>query len=303
MAAAHPRLLAIGANLEFVGFDRQQLSECDVVFFATPAGVAARHVPSLLKEEKIVVDCGPDFRLRDVGVWQQVYSLEHPCPELLEQAAYGIPELFAADIAKASLIAAAGCYATCIQLAAAPVAKSLAKAGAAEIQIVATGMSGTSGAGRRADRHDLLLAEAGNNACAYALDGHRHAPEIVQGIGSYAGREAQLAFVPHLLPLPRGMLATLHIIADGKFVPAATAADALARAYESEPCVSVLPPGSSPQLASVLHTDRALIGTSGTGEAAAIVGALDNLGKGAAGQAVQCLNLRLGLAATTGLAA
>ena len=303
VSAAHPRLLAIGRELDFVPFSPQQLPECDVVFFATPVGVAAKHAPALLAEEKIVVDCGPDFRLRDIGVWQQVYSLEHPAPELVEQAAYGLPELFAADTAKANLIAAPGCYATCIQLAAAPVVRVIAGQGATEVRIVAAGMSGTSGAGRRTDRPDLLLAEAGNNACAYALDGHRHAPEIVQGIGKYAGLEAQLAFVPHLLPLPRGMLATIHIIADGKFVPAATAADALARTYENEPCVSVLPAGSSPQLASVLHTDRAVLGTSGTGKSAAIVCALDNLGKGAAGQAVQCLNLRLGLAAATGLTA
>ena len=302
VAAAHPRLLG-GRPLEFSPLSGPALEACDAVFFATPAGVAARHAESLLAKGKIVIDCGPDFRLRDAGDWQRIYGMEHPCPQLLERSAYGIPELFAADIAAADLISAPGCYATCIQLAAAPIARHLAGQDAAAASIVAAGMSGTSGAGRRADRHDLLLAEAGNNACAYALDGHRHAAEITQGIKRHAGLEVQLAFVPHLLPLPRGMLATVHILADGRFVPPQAAAGILAAAYADEPCIRVLAAGSSPQLASVLHTDRAVIGTSAAGSAAAIVCAIDNLGKGAAGQAVQCLNLRLGLDAATGLIA
>ena len=303
VAAAHPKLAAIGASLEFIPFAPSQLADCDVVFFATPAGIAARHAADLLARERIVIDCGADFRLRDAKQWQQVYGIDHPCPQLLASAAYGIPELFPGAVAKANLIGAAGCYATCIQLAAAPVVKMLAEQGSSEIRIVAAGLSGTSGAGRRTDRHDLLLAEAGNNACAYAINGHRHAPEIIQGIGNYADRVVQLAFVPHLLPLPRGLLATVHIIADGKFVPPETAATALAQAYADEPCISVLPAGTAPQLASVLHTDRAVLAASATGEVAAIVGALDNLGKGAAGQAVQCLNLRLGFNPISGLAA
>ncbi len=298
--AAHPRLLGREVPA-FVPFGADRLLDCDAAFFATPHAVASRYARQLLEAGKLVIDCSPDFRLRDLKEWERWYGQPHPEPDLVAQAAYGLPELFAADIAKADLIAVPGCYATCIQLAAAPLVRALAAEGCRSVSIFAAGMSGTSGAGRRADRPELLLAEAGNNASAYALGGHRHSAEVIQGLQLNSGIGVELAFVPHLLPLPRGMIATLHIGGDCNELTAEQAAAALAEAYRDEPFVEVLDAGQAPQLASVLHTNRAVVGTAADGQPAIAVCAIDNLLKGAAGQAVQCLNLRLNLAPSAGL--
>lgn len=290
VAEAHPRLAGSGQRFEAAVPAGAQV---DAVFFATPPRVAMAEAGRWLDAGARVFDCSPDFRLKDLGVWEQWYGAEHASPELAAQSVYGLVEHARAELAGARLVAVPGCYATAIQLAAVPVARALAAAGA-KVRIVADCASGTSGAGRAAGRSELLLAEAGGNYQAYALAGHRHGAEVEQGLAAYAAcPQAELRFVPHLLPVPRGMFATLHFIADG----AVDVHGALAAAYADEALVETLPAGRSPQLAAVAGTARAQLGAA---DGVAMC-AIDNLGKGAAGQAVQACNVAFGFEETAGL--
>ncbi|MBF2735566.1 MAG: N-acetyl-gamma-glutamyl-phosphate reductase [Betaproteobacteria bacterium AqS2] len=290
VAEAHPRLA--GSELKFAAAVPAD-AQVDAVFFATPPRVAMAEAGRWLAAGAKVFDCSPDFRLKDLGVWEKWYGEGHASPELAAKSVYGLVEHAREEIAGADLVAVPGCYATAIQLAAVPVARALAAAGQ-EVSIVADCVSGTSGAGRSAGRDELLLAEAGGNYQAYALAGHRHSAEILQGLAAHAACPgAALRFVPHLLPLPRGMFATLHFIGAAEVDVHA----ALAAAYKDEALVEVLAAGRSPQLAAVTGTARAQLGAAGS------VGlcAIDNLGKGAAGQAVQACNVAFGFSETAGL--
>ena len=278
----------------------EEFAAADVIFFATPPGIAQRYVPDLLEKGKLVLDCSPDFRLRDPTVWAKWYGGEGLCfPELAAQATYGLAELNRAAISKADLIAVPGCYATALLLAVIAPLKFLANRGVA--LLCATGLSGTSGAGRKSERSGLLLAEAGNNVGAYALDGHRHSAEITQTLTDLLGNAPRLIFVPHLLPIPRGMLVTVNLVDDGGSVTAEEVHAALDGMYADDPFITVLEPGMSPQISMILGTNRAVLGTAAPGQPAVVLCALDNLQKGAAGQAVQCLNIRLELPETAGL--
>ena len=268
----------------------------DIVFFATPPAVAMHQAPHWLDQGCTVIDCSPDFRLRDLKQWEQWYNTKHSCPELVNQAVYALVEHNRAALADAKLIAAPGCFATAVQLATIPVVTALAAQGNSDVTIIADCVSGTSGAGRRSDRPELLLAEAGSNYQAYALSGHRHVPEILQGLAGCGIAQPALRFVPHLLPLPTGMFATVHFVAqDAKLDYAATLRDS----YANEPFIDVLDPDISPQISAVANSNYCQLGY--TSSLPTVMCALDNLVKGAAGQAIQALNVAHGWCETDGL--
>lgn len=287
IAAVHPNLTG-SLELKFVAV--AEVTQADVVFFATPARVACTQAAKFLDAGSVVVDCSPDFRLQDLDTWAKWYGGEHPQPDLVTKAVYGLVEHNRDQLADAKLIAAPGCYATAIQLASIPVAKAMG-----DLEIIVAAASGTSGAGKKVAKSQLLLAEAGNNYSAYAVSGHRHGPEILQGLAEYAGVTAKLRFIPHLLAVPRGMFATVYFVAEKQL----DLADILHQAYAAEVFGSVLAPETSPQLSHVLNSNRFVVGSSQSQQA--VMCAIDNLGKGAAGQAVQAMNIACGCAETAGL--
>lgn len=270
------------------------LAECDVVFFATPHGAAMRSVPALLGRGAKVVDLGPDFRLRNAAEWSRWYKHEHACPELLDEAVYGLPELNRAAIREARLVANPGCYPTCSLLAVAPLLENgLVDTG----RLVVDAKSGVSGAGRQAQLR-TLLCEAGENLSVYGLPGHRHHPEISQALVQLAGRPVGLVFVPHLVPIIRGMEATVYAELAHTDVDLQSLFE---RRYAHEPFVDVLPPGSLVDTKSVRGTNLCRIAVHRSGDTAIVLSVIDNLTKGASGQAVQNMNLMLGLEETLGL--
>ena len=271
----------------------------DAAFFAAPHGVAMREAPPLLDRGLVVFDLSADFRLRDAAVFARHYEA-HAAPHLLPRAVYGLVEANRAQIAKAQLVACPGCYATAIELGLLPlIEKGLLRAGAV---IIADAKSGVTGAGKRPDE-GLLYAEIAEDFRAYAVAGHRHHPEIVQTLRDFGGGNFSLIFTPHLLPAARGIYADIYApLAD------ATTDDlhaVFAARYENEKFVEVLPADATPRLAHTRRCNRAQIGVvRAFGEAATahIVVALDNLQKGAAGQATQAMNARFGFAEDAGLA-
>ena len=275
----------------------EEPGSANVVFFAVPPRVAMEKAAAHLDAGSVVVDCSPDFRIKDLSVWERHYGADHASPQLVAEAAYGLVELNRDALSGARLIAAPGCYATVMQLATAPVAKALAEVGCEHLTVIADCASGTSGAGRRPDRPELLMSEAGGNYSAYALDGHRHEPEITEGIKAYAGLEPTLVFVPHLLPLPRGMFATVHFLPEREVD--IDLGKVLADAYDDEQLIDVLPVATSPQVAAVVGTNRCQLGCAKG--SLTVLGAIDNLGKGAAGQAVQAYNVAAGRPELEGL--
>lgn len=283
-------------DLTFIEPAADSLAGCDVVFFATPNGTAMWQVPALLDAGVRVIDVSADFRLRDAAEWSRWYGMEHACPHLLDEAVYGLPELYREAIREARLVANPGCYATAIQLGFLPLIQSGRVDSA---RLIADGKSGTSGAGRR-ERVDLLLAEASDSLRAYGAGGHRHRAEIVQGLQD-AGKEAVgLTFVPHLAPMVRGIHATLYAeLAEETDVQAL-----FERHYADEPFVDVLPAGSHPETRSVRganHCRLALHRPQGEDRRVVVLAVIDNLVKGAAGQAIQNLNLMCGFEETRGL--
>lgn len=276
--------------------DIGRLSQCELVFFATPNAVAMTMTPQLLAAGVRVIDLAADFRLRDAAQWERWYGVPHACPELLTQAVYGLPEVNRAAIAGARLVANPGCYPTAVQLGFLP----LLKAELVELQtLIADCKSGVSGAGRKA-AVGTLLAEAGDSLKAYAVSGHRHLPEIRQGLAAGAGRSVGLTFVPHLTPMIRGIHATLYArlkATDTELQPVYESA------YRDEPFVDVLPPGSHPETRSVRGANhcRIAVHRPDDGDTVVVLSVIDNLVKGAAGQAVQNMNIMFGLAETTGL--
>lgn len=268
----------------------------EVAILSLPAGQAHRHVPALLEAGVRVIDLGADFRLRDPEVYRRWYGQVHASPELLGEGVYGLTEWHRDEVAGARLVANPGCYPTAALLAALP----LARAGLVEPDTwTVTALSGVTGAGR-ALQPEYLFAEVEGSVRAYGLDGHRHTPEMVQELARWSGgAPVGLVFVPHLVPMSRGLLATVS----GRLARPASAEEVLevlAQAYAGEPFVQV--GRESPATRHVLGTNRCALTARVMGDRVVAVAAIDNLGKGAAGQAVQNLNCMVGLPETAGLA-
>jgi len=283
-------------DLHFEQPDPARLADCDLVFFATPNGTAMKEVPALLDAGVKVIDLAADFRLKDPAVWEQWYGMSHACPELLAEAVYGLPELNRDAIAGARLVANPGCYPTATTLGLLP----LLKERLIDLdRIVADAKSGVSGAGRKA-AVGSLLAEAGESFKAYAVPGHRHWPEISQILSGFTGAPVGLDFVPHLLPMIRGIHVTLYgyLTSD---------CDTLQAIYEDfyrdEPFVDVLPAGSHPETRSCKGANfcRIAVHRPRNGGTVIVLSVIDNLVKGAAGQAVQNMNLMAGFDEAAGL--
>jgi N-acetyl-gamma-glutamyl-phosphate reductase len=287
--------LAGRLDLAFSDVDVRTLATCDVVFFATPNGVAMQQVPTLLDAGARVIDLAADFRLRDPAAWERWYGMPHACPQLLEEAVYGLPELNRERIARARLIANPGCYPTAVTLGFLP----LLEAGVVDASdLIADCKSGVSGAGRHV-RADLAFCEANENFKAYSVFAHRHQPEITQTLSTVgAGALVDLTFVPHLLPLNRGIHATLYARRGSSSVDLQGLYEAR---YRHEPFVRVLPAGSHPQTSEVRAGNDCAISVHADGSRVVVLSVIDNLVKGAAGQAIQNMNLMFGLDETLGL--
>ena len=283
-------------DLEFSAPDAGLLAACDLVYFATPNGTAMTMVPQLLEAGVRVIDLAADFRLRQPQAWEQWYGMAHACPELLGQAVYGLTEINRDAIAGAQLVANPGCYPTAVQLGFLP----LLEEGLIETShLIADAKSGVSGAGRKAST-GALLCEAGENFKAYAVPGHRHLPEIRQGLELAAGQPLGLTFVPHLTPMIRGIHATLY----AQLIDVDRDLQALFEArYADEFFVDVLPAGAHPETRTVRGANhcRIAIHRPQQGNTVVVLAVIDNLVKGAAGQAVQNMNVMFGLDEQAGL--
>jgi N-acetyl-gamma-glutamyl-phosphate reductase len=282
-------------DLAFVAPQEARLEDCDIVFFATPNGIAMQQTRALLDAGVRVIDLAADFRIKDVSEWQRWYAMEHAAPELVHEAVYGLPEINRERIRGARLVANPGCYPTAVQLGFLP----LIEAGIVDTtHLVADAKSGVSGAGRKAEVH-TLFAEAADSFKAYGVSGHRHLPEIRQGLASIAGAPVGLTFVPHLVPMIRGIHATLYAKVSGDID-----LQALYEArYRDEPFVDVLPAGSHPETRSVRASNwcRMAAHRPQGGDVVVVLSVIDNLVKGAAGQAVQNMNIMFGVEEQLGL--
>jgi N-acetyl-gamma-glutamyl-phosphate reductase len=288
-------------SLAFSEPDPKALAACDVVFSATPNGVAMTQARALLKAGVRLIDLAADFRLKDPAAWGKWYGMPHACPELLAEAVYGLPELHRDRIRKARLIANPGCYPTAVQLGFLPLLENKLVDPA---RLIADAKSGVSGAGRHA-RVDVLFAEAADSFKAYGVAGHRHWPEIRQGLDALAGQAVGLTFVPHLTPMIRGIHATLYASLVKTDIDLQTLYE---RRYTDEPFVDVMPAGSYPETRSVRGSNVCRIAvhrpphnTKGSGDTVVVLVVIDNLVKGAAGQAVQNMNILFGLDEAVGL--
>jgi len=283
-------------DIRFTEPDIEALAGCDAVFFATPNGTAMTMAPQLIEAGVRIIDLAADFRLKRVAEWEDWYGIPHACPEYLERAVYGLTEVNRDAIREARLVANPGCYPTAVQLGFIP----LIEQGVIDIDhLVADAKSGVSGAGRKATT-GTLLCEASENFKAYAVPGHRHLPEIRQGLELAAGQPVGLTFVPHLTPMIRGIHATLY----AQLRDPDRDLQALYEArYGNEPFVDVLPPGAHPETRSVRGANqcRIAIHQPQKGGVVVILSVIDNLVKGAAGQAVQNMNVMFGLDETAGL--
>lgn len=282
-------------DLKFVTPESASLEQCELVFFATPNGIAMQQVPNLLEQGVRVIDLAADFRIKDVSVWEHWYGMTHTCPNLVDEAVYGLPEVNRDAIRTARLVANPGCYPTATQLGFLP----LVEEGIIDINhLVADAKSGVSGAGRKAETH-ILFSEASDNFKAYGVPGHRHLPEIAQGLANAAGRQVGLTFVPHLTPMIRGIHATLY----ARISREADFQSVFEQRYADEPFVDVLPPNSHPETRSVraANTCRIAVHRPQGGGTLVILSVIDNLVKGAAGQAIQNMNIMFGIDETTGL--
>ena len=294
VSALFPNLRGI-VELVFSEPTIANLKDCDVVFFATPHGVAQGLVPEILAAGIRVIDLSADFRIRDIDIWEKWYAQEHAAPDLVAQAVYGLPEFNRSAIKAAKLIACPGCYPTSVQLG----LKPLLESGAIDVSdIIANSASGVSGAGKQANVANLL-SEISDSFKAYGASGHRHQPEIEQGLADMAGEPVGLTFVPHLLPIIRGIHSTLY--ADLKQDIDVQAL--FEQHYASEPFVDVLEPDSYPETRTVRGSNscRIALHRPGNGTKLVILVVEDNLTKGASGQAVQCMNIMFSLDETAGL--
>ena len=285
-------------DIEFSDPSSDALAECDLVFFATPNGIAMKHVPALLKGGTKVIDLAADIRIKDLSVWSQYYDMEHACPDLVAEAVYGLPEINREKIKSTNLVANPGCYPTAVTLGLLPLVES----GLINLNgIIADTKSGISGAGRGANVA-TLLSEAGESFKAYGVGTHRHQPEIAQTLSLVADNSSiDLTFVPHLLPIIRGIHATLY--ADEIARNATDLQVLFETRYKNEPFVDVLPAGSHPETRFVKSSNMCRIAVHRPNDSAKLVvlSVIDNLVKGAAGQAIQNMNLMLGIEETTAL--
>jgi N-acetyl-gamma-glutamyl-phosphate reductase len=274
------------------------LASCDVVFFATPHGVAMAQARELVGAGVRIIDLAADFRLRDPTLFERWYKMPHTCPDLLEESVYGLPEVNREAIRKARIVGNPGCYPTAVQLGLLP----LLEAGLVDTDhLIADCKSGVSGAGRKAELN-LTFAEASDNFAAYGVAGHRHLPEIVQGLNRASRRPVKLVFTPQLTPMIRGIFASLY----APLKEPGTDLQALyERRYRGEPFVDVMPAGSLPDTRSVRAANvlRIAVHRPPDTDLALVLAVEDNLVKGAAGQAIQNMNLMFGLPETTGLTA
>ncbi|MEQ1740243.1 MAG: N-acetyl-gamma-glutamyl-phosphate reductase [Methyloglobulus sp.] len=295
--ALYPSLRGV-IDVVFSAPDADALSNCEVVFFATPNGTAMQMAKVLLEHGVKVIDLSADFRLKDAKEWSAWYGMEHACPELLAEAVYGLPEVNREAIKAARLLACPGCYPTSVQLGFLPlIEKGLVDSS----HLIADVKSGVSGAGRKAELA-TLMSETGESFKAYAVSGHRHLPEITQGLQLVTGKSIGLTFVPHLTPMIRGIHATLYAQSSSN-----TSLDELQALYEqryaNEIFVDVLPQGSHPDTRNVRGSNMSQIAIHQPQGAQTIVvlSVIDNLVKGAAGQAIQNMNLMCGFPENTGL--
>lgn len=285
-------------DVVFTEPDTEILTACDVVFYATPHTVAMNTAAELLARGVRVIDLSADFRLKDQAVWESWYKTAHTCPELIEEAVYGLPEVNREAITNAKLVAVPGCYPTAVQLGLLP----LLEAGLVDTSsLIADCKSGVSGAGKKA-AVGSLLCEAGESMKAYGVAGHRHLPEIRQGLIRAGGKDVGLTFIPHLTPMIRGIHATLYA------TPVADVNQEQLQAlfesrYADSPFVDVLPAGSEPATRNVRGSNKCQIAVHYLPESQKIVvlSVIDNLVKGASGQAIQNMNLMFGLTETAGL--
>lgn len=271
------------------------LAKCDIVFFATPNGIAMQQATNLLDAGVRVIDLAADFRIQDVAQWERWYGMTHASPALVAEAVYGLPEVNRAAIRHARLVANPGCYPTATQLGFLPLVES----GCVDPgHLIADVKSGVSGAGRKAETH-TLFSEAADNFKAYGVPGHRHLPEIQQGLARAAGGAVGLTFVPHLTPMIRGIHATLYarITREDDFQ------ELFEKRYMGEPFIDVLPPQSHPETRSVraANTCRIAVHRPQGGDTLVVLSVIDNLVKGAAGQAVQNMNIMFGFDECAGL--
>jgi len=284
-------------DLRYSEPDVKTLAACDVVFFATPHATAMYTVPELIKAGAKVIDLSADFRIKDVKLWEQWYNVEHACPELIESAVYGLPELHRQQISNAQLVACPGCYPTSMQLGLIP----LLEAGVVDTQdLIVNAISGVSGAGRKASIGGLM-GEVGESFKAYATNGHRHLPETIESLSRVAQHQIQLTFVPHLAPMVRGIHATVY--ANMTQQQTQSLQDLFEQRYKDEPFVDVLPQGSHPETRSVrgVNTCQLAIHQPQNSSKVVVLSVIDNLVKGASGQAVQNMNIMFNLPETTGL--
>lgn len=296
VADMYPNLRGHYDELAFSVPDVAALGSCDVVFFATPHGVAHALAGELLAAGTRVIDLSADFRLQDAEEWAKWYGQPHGAPELLPEAVYGLPEVNREAIKGARLIAVPGCYPTATQLGFLP----LLEAGLADnSRLIANCASGVSGAGRGA-KVGSLLCEAGESMMAYAVKGHRHLPEISQGLRRAANGPVDLAFVPHLVPMIRGIHATLYATVADRGVDLQALFE---QRYAGEPFVDVMPAGTHPETRSVRGANvcRIAVHRPQGGELVVVLSVIDNLVKGASGQAVQNMNILFGLDEQMGL--
>lgn len=290
-------------DLKFTAPTFESLKNCDVVFFATPNGIAMTMAEQLLDTGVKVIDLSADFRLKDVKVWEKWYGMAHACPDLIKESVYGLPEVNRAQLKTASLIACAGCYPTAVQLGLMP----LMEQGLIDFDnIIADVKSGVSGGGRRG-AIPMIMSEIGESVKAYAVEGHRHLPEIKQGLAAMASAENKvsmdeigLTFTPHLIPMIRGIYATIYT----KTTADLADIHALYRThYQDENFVTVLDLGVEPNTRNVRGSNFCQLGLfKPQGENTLVVlSVIDNLVKGAAGQAVQILNINYGFSENLGL--
>ncbi len=300
LRAALPGLSGF-VDLSFDTLDTTRLaSVAEIVFLALPHTASATPAAALLQAGCRVIDLSADFRLRDPGVYERWYRVAHPVPHLLTEAVCGLPELYRDSIRQARLVAVPGCYPTAALLGLQPLVRARK---IALDSIIVNAASGTSGAGRKLDL-PLHFSEANENFKAYAVASHRHTPEMEQELSRLAGQEVVLSFTPHLVPMTRGILSTIYATLTSPMV-VESLHELFCHAYKGEPFLRVLPPGTFPETKQVWGSNYCDIGVAVDSRAgrAIVITALDNLVKGAAGQAIQAMNLMVGLDETLGIAA
>jgi N-acetyl-gamma-glutamyl-phosphate reductase len=300
VADMFPSLRRMGAlsELRFSDPAKADLRACNLVFFATPHGIAMSQARELVGAGVKIIDLAADFRLRDPAEFERWYKMPHSCTDLLAESVYGLPEMYRARIGKARIVGNPGCYPTATQLGFLP----LLEAGVVDpTHLIADAKSGVSGAGRKTEL-GLMFSEASDNFKAYNVGAHRHQPEIVQGLNDFSKAPVSLVFTPHLTPMIRGIHATLYARLTDTGVDLQTLYE---KRYAGEPFVDVMPPGSHPDTRSVRAANvcRIAIHRPPGSDIVVILSVIDNLVKGAAGQAIQNMNLLFGLPETTGLTA